>query len=309
MGIIKAICLSKKRGTKKKPVESALAVTEYGLFGDAHAGNWHRQVSLLSWEKEEDFKRRGAPIDYGAFGENLLVSGYDFKNLPIGTRFKCGDVVLEMTQIGKKCHSHCEIYKAVGECIMPREGVFARVLHGGILKTGAELSIMEEKQPLDALVITMSDKGASGRRDDFSGRKACAILRQAGYRIWQYHILPDEKKCLQNVLCEAADFGIALAVTTGGTGFSVRDVTPEATLNVCERLAPGIPEAIRAYSMKITARAMLSREAAGIRKRTLIVNLPGSPKAVGECLPFILPQLQHGIEILRGEARECAREE
>lgn len=307
MGVIKAICLSEKRGTQKKPLAQAEFITEYGIAGDAHAGNWHRQVSLLSWEKEEDFKKRGAPIEYGSFGENLLVSGYDFKNLPIGTRFRCGDVVLEMTQIGKKCHSHCEIYKVVGECIMPHEGVFARVLHGGTIKCGDELVIETAKQPLEAMVLTLSDKGAQGLREDLSGPCAQEILTKAGYAIWRYEILPDEQEAIERTLTKAADFGVALVITTGGTGFAWRDVTPEATKNVCDRMAPGIPEAIRAYSMQLTQRAMLSRETAGIKKRTLIVNLPGSPKAVAECLPFVLPQLQHGIELLRGEAGECAR--
>ena len=117
---------------------------DWGIEGDAHAGKWHRQVSLLSYEKIEAFKAKGAPVQEGAFGENLIVSGFDFKNLPVGTRFRCGEVVLEMTQIGKECHSGCEIYKIMGECIMPREGVFTRVLHGGVIREGDEMEIVEE---------------------------------------------------------------------------------------------------------------------------------------------------------------------
>ena len=120
-------------------------------------------------------------------------------------------------------------------------------------------------------------------------------------------ILPDVKKFLVDKLIELSDVGVGLILTTGGTGFSVRDVTPEATLEICEKIVPGIPEAMRNFSMKITKRAMLSRAAAGIRKRSLIVNLPGSAKAVEECLNYILPELQHGIEILRGDDSNCAR--
>ena len=119
-------------------------VEDWGIEGDAHAGKWHRQVSLLSHEKVEAFRARGAVVDDGAFGENLVVEGYDFKTLPIGTKFRCGDVELELTQVGKECHSHCEIYKVMGDCIMPREGVFTRVLHGGTISVGDELTMVEE---------------------------------------------------------------------------------------------------------------------------------------------------------------------
>ena len=127
MGEIKAICISEKRGTQKKEISQAQIITDWGIEGDAHAGKWHRQISLLSMEKIEDFKRKGAEVDFGAFGENLIVEGYDLRLLPVGTRFQIGNVVLELTQIGKECHSHCEIYKKMGDCIMPREGVFTRV--------------------------------------------------------------------------------------------------------------------------------------------------------------------------------------
>ena len=143
MGVIKGICISEKRGTAKYEIEEAILVKDWGIQGDAHAGHWHRQVSLLSYEKIEEFRKKRADIEPGAFGENLIVSGYDFRNLAVGTRFQCGEVVLEMTQIGKECHSHCEIYKRMGECIMPREGVFAIVLHGGMVRKGDTLERIE----------------------------------------------------------------------------------------------------------------------------------------------------------------------
>ena len=302
MGKINVICVSEKRGTAKKLVGTAHFVTEFGIFGDAHAGDWHRQVSLLGQSEIDDFKARGAQIEPGAFGENIIAEGFTFKKLPIGTRLQCGDVFFEITQIGKECHSHCAIYQQIGDCIMPREGVFARVLHGGDIKIGDNLDFAE-KIPLDAAVITMSDRGYFGLRDeDTSGDKCEGILSEAGYKIVFRTILPDVKKLLVDKLIEFADLGVGLILTTGGTGFSIRDITPEATLEVCTRLAPGIPEAMRNLSMQVTRRAMLSRAVAGIRKRSLIVNLPGSPKAVDECLNFVLPELQHGIEILRGEA-------
>ena len=144
MGTVKAVCISEKKGTPKKNIGEALFIEDYGVEKDAHAGKWHRQVSLLSYESIEDFKKRGAVVEDGAFGENLIVSGFDFKNLPVGTRFICGDVVLEMTQIGKQCHQGCAIQKITGDCIMPREGVFDRVLKGGRISVGDEMRILED---------------------------------------------------------------------------------------------------------------------------------------------------------------------
>ena len=139
MGKVMAVNISEKRGTQKVNVHTVRLIENYGLENDAHAGNWHRQVSLLSYEKIEEFKAKGALVQDGAFGENLIVQGFDFKTLPVGTRLKCNDVILEITQIGKKCHNGCEIFKVMGDCIMPREGVFARVIHGGVISQGDEM--------------------------------------------------------------------------------------------------------------------------------------------------------------------------
>lgn len=159
-----------------------------------------------------------------------------------------------------------------------------------------------------AAIITASDSGYRGEREDLSGSVIKEILEREGYEVISMDILPDDQVMLAGKLQEIADSEKAeLILTTGGTGFSERDVTPEATEEVIERKVPGIPEAIRAYSMTITKRAMLSRATAGIRGKTLIVNLPGSPKAVRESLEYIIDALAHGLEILSGEARDCAR--
>ena len=142
MGIIRAICTSEKKGTQKKEVSSAKLVENHGIEGDAHAGTWHRQVSLLGLAQIEEFRSRGAKVEFGAFGENLVVEGYHFRELPVGTRFQAGEAILEMTQIGKECHSHCPIYHAMGDCFMPREGVFARVLRGGEIHVGDEIVLL-----------------------------------------------------------------------------------------------------------------------------------------------------------------------
>ena len=158
-----------------------------------------------------------------------------------------------------------------------------------------------------AAVITVSDKGSAGEREDLGGPLVSGMLESAGYKVERSVIIPDERELIERELIRCADeFDIALVVTTGGTGFSPRDVTPEATMAVCERMAPGIPEAMRAESLKITNRAILARQQAGIRGGTLIVNLPGSPKAARENLAAVLPALDHGLEMLRGEKRDCA---
>lgn len=157
-------------------------------------------------------------------------------------------------------------------------------------------------------IITLSDKGYVGEREDLSGPTIERIVKENGYEVAYYIILPDEPEMLKKELIHLCDEEkVDLILTTGGTGFSQRDCTPEATLEVGERQAPGIAEAIRAYSMTITKRAMLSRGVAIIRKKTLIINLPGSPKAVDEALSYIISELDHGLKILKGTTNECAR--
>lgn len=143
MGIVKAVCTSQIKGIQKSEKPSIELKPDWGITDDAHAGNWHRQVSLLGYEQIQAFKALGAEVGNGAFGENIIVEGFDLKNLPIGTKFRSGDVLLELTQIGKKCHSHCAIYHQMGDCIMPREGVFCKVLEGGSITTGDAINIEE----------------------------------------------------------------------------------------------------------------------------------------------------------------------
>lgn len=309
-GIVRAVCVSPAKGTEKRPVESGHFLKDYGIENDAHAGKWHRQVSLLSYDKVKEFNAKGGSVVDGDFGENLLVEGIDFKSLPVGSIIRAGSVVLRMTQIGKECHSHCAIFHRVGDCIMPREGVFAEVLEEGEIRAGDEMTVTlpDPDRPFTAAVITMSDKGARGERVDESGPAAVQMLEEAGYQIVETLILPDEPALLRKELIRLADQRqIDLILTSGGTGFSRRDQTPEATKAVADREAPGIAEYMRMRSMELTDRAMLSRGTSVLRGGTLIVNLPGSPKAVKESLSFILGALDHGLKILRGSAGECAR--
>ena len=309
-GTVRAVCTSPEKGTEKRPAEKGVFIRDFGIENDAHAGKWHRQVSLLSYDSVQEFNRRGADVKDGDFGENLLVEGIDLKNLPVGTILKAGTVTLRLTQIGKECHSGCAIRERTGDCIMPREGVFAEVLEGGEIRAGDGMSLQmpDPERPFRAAVITLSDKGARGERQDESGPAAAQMLTEAGYEVIETVLLPDEPELLKKELCRLADRRQAdLIVTSGGTGFSPRDRTPEATMAVADRNAPGIAEYIRMRSMGITDRAMLSRGVSVIRKNTLIINLPGSPKAVRESLGFILDALSHGLKVLRNSVSECAR--
>jgi molybdenum cofactor synthesis domain-containing protein len=156
-------------------------------------------------------------------------------------------------------------------------------------------------------ILVASDQGSAGQREDRSGPAIAALLKESGAELLESRLVPDERSLIAATLIQMCDRGANLILTSGGTGFSPRDVTPEATLDVIERQVPGIPEAMRARSLAITPRAMLSRAVAGIRGRTLIINLPGSPKAVRECLEVVLPVLDHAIAILTGTTGECAR--
>ena len=311
MGRIVAICTSEKKGTVKTCVPEIELVAGHGLEGDAHAGSWHRQVSLLSLEKIEDFRAKGVDVEFGAFGENFVVEGFDLAAIPVGTKLTIGDsAVVKVTQIGKECHTGCAIRQITGDCIMPREGIFAEVLTGGTVKEGDEVTRLpfDKSAPYTCAVITLSDKGSAGEREDRSGPVITEMMTEAGYEVIEQLLLPDGIEALSKELMRLADQRqVNVVLTTGGTGFSERDLTPEATIAVCDRMAPGIAEAIRYNSLQITPRAMLSRAASGIRKRTLIINLPGSPKAVRECLEFLLPALDHGLDILRGTGGDCAR--
>lgn len=304
-GTVVAVSLSERKGTRKENVGEIYLKPNHGVVGDAHAGPGHRQVSLLAEESIAKARARGLDVKPGDFGENITTSGLDLPALPVGTRLVAGDAVLEVTQIGKECVSRCAIYYLAGDCIMPKEGIFARVVASGRIKPGDRIEVNNKNR---IAILTASDKGARGEREDRSGEVLREMLSELG-DVVEYVLVPDDKDRISAELIRLADErGMDLILTTGGTGFGPRDVTPEATLAVVDRLAPGLSEAMRAAGLRSTPKAMLSRAVSGIRGRTLIINLPGSPKAVIENLEAILPALPHGLEILRGIAGECGSE-
>ncbi|HOL16259.1 MAG TPA: molybdopterin-binding protein, partial [Bacillota bacterium] len=270
MGEIIAVCVSAKRGERKKDVGEGLLIKGEGLEGDGHAGFAHRQVSLLAMESIEKMRAKGLQVGPGDFAENLTTRNIELVSLPIGTRLQAGpEAILRVTQIGKECHDRCAIYALAGDCVMPREGIFTEVLKGGRIKSGDSL---QPRPSYRFAVVTVSDKGAAGQREDRSGPLLGELLLPWG-DIERSVLLPDEKAALVKELKRLVEEGMDAIFTSGGTGLSPRDITPEATLEVIEKPVPGIAEAMRRESYAATPRAMLSRAAAGISGKTLIVNL------------------------------------
>jgi molybdopterin adenylyltransferase len=310
---IEALCVSDKKGVQKTTVQSAVFRADHGIEGDAHAGDWHRQLSLLASEDIATVREKIPDLKAGAFAENVILADLDLNSLGLGSRLRLGDAVeLSITQIGKACHTPCAIGRATGDCIMPRMGLFARVLSGGTISTGDSAEILEvvPREKFQAVVLTISDRCSRGEAEDTAGPATAGLLSEEfGAHVYAVEIIPDEREQIVERLkhyCEG--HSIDLVVTVGGSGFAPRDLTPEATREVVQRLTPGLDEAMRAASMKITPHAMLARGSSGIRNSTLIVNLPGSKKGAVENLAALLPApLEHGLLKLRGDPRDCGR--
>lgn len=303
-GVLEYICISTRKGTVKQPVSEAVLKQDHGILGDAHAGDWHRQVSLLDTADIDSMRNRGYDLQPGAFGENLAVSGLDFGQLGIGSLIGIGGVELELTQIGKVCHHRCAIYDVTGDCIMPHAGLFARVNRGDELTPGMQVTIarLVPRATIQAAVLTVSDRGAAGESIDTAGPACVRILEEklAAHVAWT-GIVPDSKREITEAVKRTAVKGVDLFLTVGGTGCGPRDRTPEATREFIDREVPGLAEAMRLESMKITPHAMLQRGVCGIYGSTLIINLPGSEKAACENLAVILPALKHAVDLLRGK--------
>ncbi|NLJ60162.1 MAG: molybdenum cofactor biosynthesis protein, partial [Firmicutes bacterium] len=271
----------------KRDVGKGTIVDGYGLENDAHGGPWHRQVSLLSEASIQKMADIGLDVFPGIFAENITVRGIDLPKLPVGIWLRIGEeAVLEITQIGKECHTGCAIFQQVGQCVMPKEGVFAKVIRGGEVKRG---DVIRVGFPVRTAILTISDKGSRGERADASGDVIEDAVKSIGTVIDRGLVPDDYDKIVSELKRMADDLDADLILTTGGTGLGPRDVTPEATQAVIYKAAPGIPHAMLQSGLAKTPHAMLSRATAGVRGKTLIVNLPGSPKAVKEGLDAILP--------------------
>ncbi len=297
-----SVNISERKGTVKRPVPE-VRVDGEGLVGDAHAGRWHRQVSMLSQDSIDRFadamKLQLAP---GAFGENIDVRGVDFTDVAILDCFRIGEVKLEVTQIGKECHGDdCAIYRQAGRCIMPTEGIFCRVLHCGVLHPGDCGEYLP--RPLRFRIITLSDRAHAGEYEDRSGPRVRELL-EAFVADTHWHpeietlLLPDDADKLRTELVSARDAGVDVVLTTGGTGVGPRDIAPETVAGVCEKLIPGIMEGIRIKFGGQNPRALLSRSVAGVCGGMLIYALPGSVRAVEEYMGEVLLTLEHLLLML-----------
>jgi len=294
--------ISEKKGTVKNPVDKII-LDKNGVVGDAHAGQWNRQVSLLSQESIKKFEKQiNRKIGFGEFAENITTQGINlFETLPLD-RLVIGECEIEVTQIGKKCHgTSCQIFKTTGDCIMPKEGVFARVVKGGEIIKGVALQYIP--RIFKVLVVTLSDRASKGEYKDISGpilMDEIGKFMQGNNRNHKsdYIVISDDQEKLIDVLYDYAKYDIIF--TTGSTGLGPRDIAPDAILPFIDKEIPGIMDMIRMkYGME-KPKALISRSIAGVKDRTLIYALPGHPKAIKEYTAEIFKTLQHSLYMLHG---------
>jgi molybdopterin adenylyltransferase len=299
-----SVNISEKKGTIKVPVD-VIRLNEYGVEGDAHSGSWHRQVSLLAAESVEKFSAQaGRKIRYGEFAENITTLGLElWKTHPLD-RICIGAVELEVTQIGKECHgTSCAIFREVGNCVMPKEGIFARVLTHGQVKPGD--TFVYSPKVFRVQVITLSDRASKGEYEDRSGPKITQSLSEwFATTGWKCDIdntlIPDNAGELESLVAGFINDGVDFIFTTGGTGIGPHDITVDVIRPMLQKEIPGIMELIRYKYGSQKPNALISRAVAGVTAQTLIYTLPGSVKAVDEYILEILPTLRHSILMLHG---------
>ena len=298
---ILSVNISDKKGIIKHPVET-IVLNDTGIVGDAHAGDWHRQVSMLAQESivqaEQKANNKFPP---GTFAENITTQGIELHKTALFDRFVNSDVELEVTQIGKKCHNTCAIGKQIGNCIMPLEGIFCRVIKGGELKPGAIL----EYNPrfMKVKIITLSDRASKGIYEDRSGPLIHNLISDHFISVNRHFtientILPDDGQMLREAIENAVEQNTDIIITTGGTGIGLRDISPDIIKPMLEKEITGIMELVRVkYGMQ-NPNAVISRSVAGTIGNTLVYCLPGSPKAISEYMTEILPTLEHSFRMI-----------
>lgn len=293
---------SEKKGTIKKPVDF-IELNASGVVSDAHSGNWHRQVSLLAKESIDKFSlKANRVIQFGEFAENITTEGILLHHTAPLDRFTFGEIELEVTQIGKKCHGdNCSIFREIGNCVMPKEGIFCRVKKGGQLKAGDLL--LYHPRVIKTMIITLSDRASRGEYEDKSGpllEKLTEEFLKSKNRHYQIEkvIIPDNETELSSLLEKSIQEDFDLVFTTGGTGIGPKDITPDVVKKFITKEIPGIMELIRVkYGME-KANALVSRGIAGVMKKTLIYTMPGSPKAVNEYCSEIFKTVEHSLYML-----------
>jgi molybdenum cofactor synthesis domain-containing protein len=301
---VTSVNISEVKGTVKQPVES-ITLNHNGVEGDAHAGQWNRQISLLGTASIRRFSSQaGREVRAGEFAENITLEGFDVAEVNPLDRLTSGEVELEVTQIGKECHgTSCSIFKEVGDCVMPKEGIFARVLHPGVVKTG---DIFEfHPRMYRAMVVTLSDRASSGEYEDLSGKRLQELLKQAfsgrNMNLFiHYTLISDDPHKLEEKVRQAKEELVDLIFTTGGTGIGPRDITVDVIRPMLDKEIPGIMEMIRLKYGAQKPQALCSRSVAGVMGKTLVFTLPGSVKGVNEYMEEILKSLFHLEFMLHG---------
>lgn len=301
---IVSLNISEKTGVIKKPVPE-VNITGKGIENDAHAGNWHRQVSMLALESVERFEKiMGRKLSPGEFAENITTKGIEVKDVLPLDKFLSQNVELEVTQIGKKCHgTGCAIFNETGNCVMPKEGIFLRVKKTGKISAGEKMKY--KPKTFRFYIVTLSDRASNNEYEDLSGPRITAILKEHFLNSRREIsvknvIIPDCPEELTKHFNIAVDEDYDALITTGGTGIGPRDITVETIQPLLDKEIPGIMEHIRIKYGSEKPNALLSRGIAGIKSNTFVYTLPGSVKAVNEYMHEILGTFEHLVYMLNG---------
>ena len=301
---ILSVNVSDEKGTVKRAVE-LIRLTEIGVEGDAHSGMWNRQVSLLGMESIRKFEEQSnRKIRFGDFAENITTEGEELWKMKPLDRILCGGTEMEVTQIGKECHgTSCAIFKEVGNCVMPKEGIFCRVIRQGSLQAG---DICEYQPKVFSIrIITLSDRASRGEYEDRSGPRIKTLLEEFfNLNALPFNItvtlIPDDPNLLKEILTKSKLDNTDFVFTTGGTGIGPKDFTPDVVRPFLDKEIPGIMDMIRVKFGAEKPAALTSRSIAGVMQGCLVFTLPGSEKAVNEYLSVILPSLLHLVYMLHG---------
>lgn len=299
-----SVNISESKGTIKHPVDS-INIIAGGVENDAHLGYGIREISLLGVESISKFETENSQkIKYGDFAENITTSGLLLYKTHPFDRFISKDAELEVTQIGKECHgASCNIFKETGNCIMPKEGIFCRVIKTGILKPGMTLTYKPKIYKIH--IITLSDRASRGEYKDRSGPRIKELLENfftdnSSLFTFNYSLIPDDPEKLRLLLIQNIEINTDIIITNGGTGIGPRDFTPDVIKPMLDKEIPGIMEFIRMKYGGEKPNTLVSRSIAGVMGQSLIFSLPGSVRAVEEYMTEILKSLMHLVYMLHG---------
>jgi|LGVE01.1.fsa_nt_gb molybdenum cofactor synthesis domain-containing protein len=302
---VKSVNISVKKGTIKKPVDK-ITLSHVGIAEDAHSGTWHRQLSLLGTESlaKQAIKAK-REFAYGEFAENITTEGMEIHLTKPLDMFISENLELQVTQIGKECHSNCEIFREIGDCVMPREGIFCKVVKGYNYELSAGEKFVYHQKVFKVKLITLSDRASKGEYKDLSGIKLKRRIKDYFTSIDREFatdsiIIPDDEEILETLIRDTVDQAYDIIITTGGTGIGPRDITPDVVKPMLDKEITGIMELIRVKYGQKKHQALLSRSVAGVINKTLIYTLPGSRKAVAEYMDEITPTIMHSIYMLNG---------